>query len=254
VSKRKTLLILAVITAIVFGVVERSRLRRAAGRLLNPDIRKQDFAGLERYREANQTLRAQPPVKDAKARVVFIGDSIVEYWNPDAFAERGWINRGITGQTTAQILLRFRQDVVDLQPSIVLIEAGTGDMLLDLDQPVTESNIASMCELAHAHGITVVLISILPVNDSKPGVLTHDAKTELEKIDRLNAWLRTYAADLRIAYIDCGSSLKDGQGKMSTDLSDDGLHPNTRGYSLMTATVEETLERLQSARAVQSPQ
>ncbi len=199
-----------------------------------------DFGGLEHFREADAKLAAPAP---GEQRVVFMGDSITEGWKLDqSFAGKPYVNRGISGQTTPQMLVRFRQDVIDLQPKAVVILAGTNDIAtntgpMTLEQ--TEGNLASMAELARANGIRVVLCSVLPAFDYwwAPG---HEPAP---KIALLNAWLRGFAAAKGIVYVDFYSATKDDRGGLPAALSRDGVHPLPAGFALMTPLAEGGIEK-----------
>ena len=197
-----------------------------------------DFPWLGRYKEADVKLGAPAPGEN---RVVFMGDSITEGWHFDAaggvFAAKPYINRGISGQTTPQMVLRFHQDVIALQPKVVVILAGTNDIAgntgpMTLEQ--TEDNIAAMAEMATANKIKVVLCSILPAFDYpwQPGL------TPAQKIDTINAWIRDYAAKHGHAYVDYHSSMKDSRDGLPENLSKDGVHPLPAGYEMMAPLVE----------------
>ncbi|PMQ06798.1 Esterase TesA [Dyella sp. AD56] len=189
-----------------------------------------DFGKLCQYRAQNaELLRA-----GNAPRVVFMGDSITEFWgkqNP-AFFTNGYVDRGISGQTTSQMLLRFRQDVIDLHPQAVHILAGTNDVAGNTG-PVTleqvEGNIASMAELAKANGIRVILGSIPPAAHFQWRPEIHPVDT----IRTLNAWIKTYAARNGFAYVDYYDALTTAQGGMKQGLADDGVHPTKQGYAAM---------------------
>ncbi len=197
-----------------------------------------DWAGLCRYRAANEIAAAQavPP------RVVFMGDSITENWglaDPKLF-ERGVLNRGISGQTTPQMLVRFREDVIALKPKVVHILAGTNDVAGNTgpNRPQDfKNNISSMVELARAHGIHVILASI-------PPTAKFNWRPELNpvpQIRELNEWLRDYAAHTGCDFIDYYPTLAGTMGELRPDLGNDGVHPNRDGYRLMRALVEKHL-------------
>ena len=197
-----------------------------------------DFPWLERFKEAD--LKLGPPAAGEK-RVVFMGDSITEGWHFDApggaFAAKPYINRGISGQTTPQMVLRFHQDVIALQPKVVVILAGTNDIAgntgpMTLEE--TESNIAAMAEMATANHIRVVLCSILPAYDYpwQPGL------TPAPKIDAINAWIKDYAAAHGQVYVDYHSAMKDARDGLPVILSHDGVHPLPAGYDIMAPLVE----------------
>ena len=196
-----------------------------------------DWPYLARYREANAQLAAPAPGEN---RVVFYGNSITEGWAPlfaTQFPGKPYIGRGISGQTTPQMLVRFRQDVIALQPRVVVILAGTNDIAGNTGPSTVamiEDNIASMAELARANGIRAVLCSVLPVFDYpwKPGL--HPAPT----IVALNAWMRAYAASHGAVYVDYHSAMADERQGMRSALSGDGVHPNEAGYRVMAPLAE----------------
>lgn len=206
-----------------------------------------DWPLLSRYAEADKQLAAAPNDQ----RAVFMGDSITDGWsNPQFggfFPGKPYVNRGIGGQTTPQMLLRFRADVIDLKPRVVVILAGTNDIAgntgpMTLEQ--TEGNLASMSELAHAHGIRVVLSSVMPVNDvtSPEGKkLVQTIERPPEKIVTLNAWIKTYATDHGDIYLDYFSAMVDDNGHLRTDLTNDGLHPQAKGYAVMAPLAERAI-------------
>jgi lysophospholipase L1-like esterase len=208
-----------------------------------------DWPNLARYREANASL--VPPAA-GEQRVVFMGDSITDMWVLPRFGEffpgKPYIGRGIGGQTTPQMLIRFRPDVLALQPNVVLILAGTNDIAGNTG-PMTleevEGNLASMSQLAHANGLHVVLSSVLPVYDGgrtpdgKPLVMTD--RRPPEKILALNAWIKNYAAQHHDTYLDYFSATVDEHGFLKKDLSEDGLHPNRAGYAVMAPLAEKAI-------------
>jgi lysophospholipase L1-like esterase len=191
-----------------------------------------DWANLRKFRDANAKL--SPPVNDEN-RVVFLGNSITEGWAPyfaTMFPGKPYIGRGIGGQTTPQMLVRFRQDVIDLKPKAVVILAGTNDIAGNTGPStieMIEDNLASMAELAKANGIRVVLSSVLPVYDYpwKPGL------EPAPKIIALNQWMKDYARKHGAVYLDYHSAMADARGGMRSELSPDGVHPNEAGYRVM---------------------
>jgi lysophospholipase L1-like esterase len=205
-----------------------------------------DFGQLARYRAANATL--QPPAA-GQNRVVFFGDSITDNWPiAEYFPGRPYLNRGIGGQTTPQMLVRFREDVIDLQPRAVVILAGTNDIAgntgpMRLEE--IEANYASMAELARAHEIKVIYSSVLPVHNYTPQ--SHDmfAQRSPEKILALNAWLKDYcsAPANGCVYLDYFSAMVDHEGFLKKDLAEDGLHPNAAGYKIMAPLAEAAIEK-----------
>ena len=200
-----------------------------------------EWAGLERYREANAKL---PPAGRA-SRVVFMGNSITEGWAPlfdTLFPGKPYIGRGISGQTTPQMLLRFRQDVIALRPKVVVILAGTNDIAGNTGPStleMIEDNLASMTELAQANGIRVVLCSILPVYDYpwKPGL------EPAPKIMAINAWVKAYAARRHAVYVDLHAAMQDERHGMKAELAYDGVHPTRAGYVAMSRMVEAGIQR-----------
>ncbi len=201
---------------------------------------KDDWANLARYHDANEELG--PPAK-ASERVVFMGNSITDAWikvSPGFFEGKDYIDRGISGQTTPQMLIRFRPDVIDLDPGIVLILAGTNDIAGNTGPStleMIEGNIASMAQLASANGIKVILCSVLPAFDYpwKPGL------EPAQKIVILNEWIRKYARKNKFDYLDYYSSLADEKGGMKDGYSFDGVHPNEAGYRVMEDLAEKAI-------------
>ena len=203
-----------------------------------------DFGQLARYREANAALA---PPEAGESRVVFLGDSITDYWKlPDYFPGKPYINRGIDGQTTPEMLVRFRQDVIDVHPKVLVVLAGTNDIAGvtgRTSNEAIEANYASMAELAHAHRIRVVFASILPVHN-----YTHDAEESFalrprERILALNKWLKDYCAKNGFVYLDYFSALVDDRGMLKRALADDGLHPTDAGYKIMASLAEKAIQK-----------
>jgi lysophospholipase L1-like esterase len=207
-----------------------------------------DWPQLSRYRDANVTVAA--PAKN-ESRVVFLGDSITDGWQQPKFGGffpgKSYIDRGISGQTTPQMLLRFRPDVIALQPRVVVILAGTNDIAgntgpMTLEE--TEGNLASMSELAHAHGIRLVLSSVTPVRDLDTADGKKIVQTERrppEKILAVNEWIKKYAADHGDVYLDYFGAMADEKGFLKADLTYDGLHPNAAGYAVMAPLAEKAI-------------
>ena len=225
-------------------------LEAAEARIARLDSTLKDWPNLARYREANVKIPA--PAKNEK-RVVFMGDSITDIWAKPQMAPffpgKHYIGRGIGGQTTPQMLLRFRHDVIALEPRVVVILAGTNDIAgntgpMSLEE--IESNLASMTELARTHGIKVVLSSVLPVYDANRNERREPKMTDSrppEKIVALNDWIKKYCAGHRLVYLDYFSAMVDDKGFLRRDLSDDGLHPNKAGYSVMAPLAERAIAR-----------
>jgi lysophospholipase L1-like esterase len=204
-----------------------------------------DFGELTRYRDANAALKPPAPGEN---RVVFFGDSITDLWHLDEyFPGKSYINRGIGGQTTPQMLIRFRQDVIELSPKVVVILAGTNDIAgntgpMRLED--IEANYASMVELARANNIRVVFSSVLPVHNYTPQSQNLFAQRPPGKILELNRWLKSYvAAHPDCFYLDYFSAIVDDKGYLKKDLADDGLHPNAAGYKIMAPLAERAIAR-----------
>jgi len=206
-----------------------------------PDDRlRTDWAYLERYQAENAALA---PPRPGENRVVFMGNSITEGWAkyfPSMFAGKPYVNRGIGGQTTPQMLVRFRQDVIALKPAVVVILAGTNDIAGNTGPStieMIEDNLASMAELAKANGIAVVLSSVLPVYDYpwRPGL------EPAPKIVALNAWMKEYAATHGAVYLDYHTPMADERQGMKADLASDGVHPNEAGYRIMAPLAEKAI-------------
>jgi len=201
-----------------------------------------DFGELKRYRDANAALAPPSPKEN---RVVFIGDSITDYWKlADYFPGKPYINRGVDGQTTPQMLARFRQDVIDLHPKVLVVLAGTNDIAgvtgLARNEDI-EANYASMAELARAHHVRVVFASLLPAHNYTPEAKESFALRPRERILALNAWLKDYCAKNGLVYLDYFSALIDDHGMLRRDLSDDGLHPNAAGYKVMAPLADRAI-------------
>jgi lysophospholipase L1-like esterase len=208
-----------------------------------------DFGTLARFAAANALVR--PPLP-GEARVVFFGDSITDGWsNPSMggfFPGRPYYNRGIGGQTTAQMLLRFHADVIALQPKVVVILAGTNDLAGNagpVEPRNIQDNLSDMAALARAHGVRVALATLLPVSDAardaagKPIVQTRARPPAA--ILELNAWIRGYAAREGHVLLDYYAATTDGAERLRADLSDDGLHPNAKGYARMAPLAETAI-------------
>lgn len=210
----------------------------------------QDWPNLARYRDANTAVK--PPAKKEN-RVVFMGDSITDMWVQPQFGGffpgKPYIDRGISGQTTPQMLIRFRPDVIALQPKVVVILAGTNDLAGNTG-PMTvgqiEDHLTSMAELARANKVRVVLASVLPVSnyghDRGGNPVNMRIKRQPEKILELNAWIKKFAGDKGYVYLDYFSATVDDQGLLKKDLSEDGLHPNAKGYAVMAPLAEQAIQ------------
>lgn len=203
-----------------------------------------DFGQLARYRDANASLGAPKPGEN---RIVFFGDSITDIWKlEDYFPGKPYVNRGIGGQTTPQMLVRYRQDVIDLEPKVVVILAGTNDIAGNtgaMRNEDIEANFASFAELAKLHGIKVVYSSILPVHNYTERARDFFAQRSQTRILALNDWLRDYCTKNNIVYLNYFSALVDDKGMMKKDLADDGLHPNAAGYKIMAPLAEAAIAK-----------
>jgi lysophospholipase L1-like esterase len=201
-----------------------------------------DWGGLRRYRRANDSVGLPVVGED---RVVFYGNSITDSWAkyfPTMFPGEPYIGRGISGQTTPQMLVRFHQDVVAIRPSVVVILAGTNDIAGNTGSStleMIEDNISAMTEIAKQHGIRVVLSSVLPVYDYpwKPGL------EPAPKIIALNTWLKAYAESVGETYLDYHSAMVDARGGLPLALSTDGVHPNEAGYRVMAPLAKAAIAK-----------
>lgn len=201
---------------------------------------KNDWAYLQKYRQENAKL---PPPGPGKNRVVFMGNSITEGWAPHfstMFPGKPYIGRGISGQTTPQMLVRFRQDVIALEPQVVVLLAGVNDIAGNTGPATLEAiqdNLMSMVELAKANGIRVVLSSVLPAYDFpwRPGL------QPAPKIVALNAWMKEYAAKNGLVYLDYHSAMADDRQGLPLRFSADGVHPNEAGYRVMAPLAEKAI-------------
>jgi lysophospholipase L1-like esterase len=202
---------------------------------------KQDWPDLARYAADNAKL---PPPAAGENRVVFMGDSITDAWikrSPAFFEGKAHIDRGISGQTTPQMLIRFRPDVIALMPKVVVILAGTNDIAGNTG-PMTlemiEDNISSMAELAQAHGISVVLSSVMPVCDY---IRPQTERRPPGKIIALNEWMKDYCVKHKLVYLDYYSETIDDQKMFKKEITYDGLHPNEAGYAVMEPLAEKAI-------------
>ena len=208
--------------------------------IMGGKVRAQDWPNLNKYQNENANLK---PVAQGDKRIVFIGDSITEFWsvlNPEYFAGKPYVNRGISGQTSPQILIRFRADVIALKPATVVILAGINDIAGNTGPSTLEmiaNNIFSMAELAKANQIKVILCSVLPAYDFswKPN------QNPAEKVVALNKMIKKYADANNILYLDYFSVMADERNGLKTAYSEDGVHPNKVGYQIMAALAEKAI-------------
>jgi lysophospholipase L1-like esterase len=227
-----------------------SELPAITGRLARAQEQLMDWPDLARYRDADAKL---PPPDKKEVRAVFMGDSITDFWVLPAsggfFPGKPYVDRGISGQTTPQMLIRFLPDVIELQPKVVVILAGTNDLAGNtgpMTLAETEGNLSIMDELAHANHIRVVLASLLPVSDyghTREGQpLVQTKRRPPAQILELNTWMKQYASAHGDVYLDYFAAMVDDHGMLKQDLSDDGLHPNATGYAVMAPLAEQSIE------------
>jgi len=217
--------------------------------LLRNDARLRDWPQLGRYRDANRALSAPAA---GEARVVFMGDSITDAWPQPRYGSffpgKPYVGRGISGQTTAQMLVRFRPDVIDLKPKAVVILAGTNDIAGNtgpMSDEDIQRNIESMSELAKAHAIKVVLSSITPTSAYHAAERATPQTTlrPMTRIRAINDWMKKYAAAHGHVYLDYFSAMVDDSGVMKTELTADDLHPNAAGYAIMAPLAQAAIDR-----------
>ena len=202
----------------------------------------QDWANTDRFKNENAKLEAPSPGEN---RIVFMGNSITEGWiriRPGFFSGNSYVNRGISGQTTPQMLVRFRPDVINLKPAVVVILAGTNDIAGNTGPSTLEEimdNLISMAELAKANNIKVVLSSVLPAFDYpwKPGL------KPAEKIIKLNGMIKNYAEKNNIVYLDYFSSMVDDRNGLKKEYTNDGVHPTEAGYKVMEPLVQKAIQK-----------
>jgi lysophospholipase L1-like esterase len=204
----------------------------------------QDWANLSKYESENKMVQ---PKKSGEKRVVLMGDSITEFWlkiQPDFFSNKPYyIGRGISGQTTPQMLVRFRQDVINLQPDVVVILAGVNDIAGNTGPTTNEKivgNIISMIELAHANGIKVILCSVLPAANFNWRPNDKAAET----IIQLNQLIQSYAKQQHIPYVDYHTAMADAKNGLPKEFSEDGVHPNLKGYQTMSPLLEKAINEV----------
>lgn len=205
------------------------------------ELMSQDWANLKKYRDANKSILEN----DNYPQVVFMGNSITEGWvrmHPEFFSDNNFAGRGISGQTTPQMLVRFMPDVVDLKPEAVVILAGTNDIAGNTgfsSVKMISDNVKAMAQLAEANGIKVILSSVLPVYD-------YPWRTGLEpvsKIAKINEWLKNYAEENNYVYLDYFSALKDEKEGMKAEYAEDGVHPTSAGYDVMEPLAKEAIQK-----------
>jgi lysophospholipase L1-like esterase len=209
------------------------------------DARLRDWAQFARYREDNRTA--------SSADVVFMGDSITDFWAQARFGGffpgRNYVDRGISGQTTPQMLLRFRADVLAFKPKVVVILAGTNDIAGNtgpMTDEMIEDNLTSMSELAVMNHVKVVLSSITPVSEyhvANPNAIPQTNQRPMSRIHAINDWIQRYAASHGHVYLDYFSSMTDDKGLLKAEFSGDDLHPNAAGYAVMMPLAQAAIDR-----------
>ena len=210
---------------------------------MSENLTAQDWANLSKYENENTLLS---PKQVGEKRIVLMGDSITEFWltiHPEFFAGKSYIDRGISGQTTPQMLIRFRPDVINLQPDVVVILAGVNDIAGNTGPTTPEKifgNITSMVELAKANAIKVILCSILPANDFYWRPNDKAAAT----IIQLNQLIKSYADKHHITYIDYYAVMADASNGLPKEFSNDGVHPNLKGYQTMEPLLEKAIQQI----------
>jgi lysophospholipase L1-like esterase len=197
-------------------------------------LRNPDPDNLGRYAEVDAHIAAPKP---DRPRIVFLGDSITDFWRlNEYFPDRDVVNRGISGQTTGQMLGRVQSDVMKLRPSALLVLGGTNDIARGISLAAVEDNLTMIADLADFRGIKVILAAVLPVSDYQQDVDPSYARTHLRPpgtIKSLNSWIQSFCAQRKFQYLDYYSPMVDASGFLPADLSDDGLHPNSKGYRVM---------------------
>ena len=210
---------------------------------MSENLTAQDWGNLAKYENENTLLS---PKQVGEKRIVLMGDSITEFWltiHPEFFAGKSYIDRGISGQTTPQMLIRFRPDVINLQPDVVVILAGVNDIAGNTGPTTPEKifgNITSMVELAKANAIKVILCSILPANDFYWRPNDKAAAT----IIQLNQLIKSYADKHHIPYIDYHAVMADASNGLPKEFSNDGVHPNLKGYQIMEPLLEKAIRQI----------
>ncbi|MFT4223384.1 SGNH/GDSL hydrolase family protein [Dysgonomonas sp.] len=237
-NKRKKVLVVLFIISVVLNIILTGYIAFDYYR----NKRYKDIFKLNAYAWMNNQLEIP---KYDENRVVFIGNSITENWvhlRYKFFTENNYICRGIGGQTSSLLLLRFRQDVIELQPKAVVINAGINDIAENTgayDPDFTLSNIMSMAELAKANGIKVILSSVLPSNGYgwRGGI-----ENVPQKIIELNERIKSYAQEMGFYYVDYYTSMKVEDGSLKSSYTFDGLHPNEEGYKIMEALIQNAIK------------
>jgi lysophospholipase L1-like esterase len=218
-------------------------------RLANPDR-----DNLKRYAEDNRKLAPPDP---AKPRVVFYGDSITDFWHlNEYFPDRAFINRGISGQITGEMLGRLKDDVINLRPSVVVILAGTNDLARGISLTGIEDNLLMIADLCDIYHVKVVMASVLPVSDYHKDENASYERTPARPpifIKALNEWMETFCANRHHVYLNYHAAMVDAKGELKEDLADDGLHPNAKGYRIMAPLALDAIQKALPAKAAPAP-
>lgn len=211
---------------------------------LQRSLRDPDRDNFRRYAEANTSIASRKP---GQTRIVFFGDSITDGWRlNEYFPSQDFINRGISGQVTSQMLARFLPDVAAHKPDAVLILAGTNDIARGTAPSTIQSNLTAIADLADAHKVKPIFASILPVSDYHKGVNPSYARTPMRPpavIQAMNAWLKDFCVRRNYVYLDYFAGLADQGGQLKADYADDGLHPNPAGYRAMAPLALAAIEK-----------
>ena len=211
-------------------------------------LRSSDRDNLARYAEANAR---QPRAVDGRPRVVFLGDSITDGWRlNEYFPDRDFVNRGISGQITGQMLGRMKADVIDLHPAAVVVLAGTNDLARGIPVSTIKNNLTMIADLAQKYGIKVLMASVLPISDYHKATNPSFEQSRVRppvRIKEINDYLKQLCADRGYSYVEYFTPMIDGGGFLMRDLADDGLHPNAKGYRVMAPVVLEAIDRAVSA-------
>jgi len=217
-------------------------------------LRNPDRDNVQKYTEANSTVKAPRP---GHPRVVFLGDSITEGWRlNEYFPDQDFINRGISGQVTGEMLGRMRADVINLKPAALVVLGGTNDLARGVPLNVIQDNLSMIADLAQAHGIKIILASLLPVSDYHKEKDPGFERTQLRRPDLirlLNDWIRQTCERKNFTFLDYYPSVVDSAGYLREDASDDGLHPNSTGYRLMAPVAAKAVERAVGPGAAPPP-
>lgn len=225
----------------------RAMLNAKEARIANPDR-----DNLKRYAEDNRRL---PPPDPSKPRVIFFGDSITDFWRlNEYFPDRAFVNRGISGQITGEMLGRLKADVIDLRPSAVVILAGTNDLARGIPLTAIEDNLLMISDLCDTYRIKVILASVTPVSDYHKDVNKSYERTPLRPpifINALNEWIQSFCTNRHHIYLNYHAAMVDTTGQLKEDLGDDGLHPNAKGYRIMAPLALEAIQKALPARVAE---